>query len=81
MQKTCSPLKVRPLPLPLSQAWERGARQGGVRDLCCDYYRHKNCMNEKPRNSIKVNSLYSNPISFVIISDDEKPGCFKKPGL
>ncbi len=46
-----------PSPPPLSQAWERGARQGGVRDLCCDYYRHKNCMNEARGNSIKVNSL------------------------
>ena len=40
-----------PSPPPLSQAWERGARQGGVRDLCCDYYRHKNCMNEARGNS------------------------------
>ncbi len=57
MQKTCSPLKVRPLPLPLSQAWERGALQGGVREKDYGCYWHKTCMNEARGNSIKVNSL------------------------
>ena len=38
-----------PLPLPLSQAWERGARKGGVRD--------EGSMNFKRVNLIKVNTL------------------------
>ncbi len=45
-----------PSPPPLSQAWERGAA-GGVRDKCCDCYRHKSCVNEKRGISIKVNTL------------------------
>ncbi|WP_414621410.1 hypothetical protein, partial [Calothrix sp. CCY 0018] len=49
--------KIMPSPLPLSQAWERGALQGGVREKDYGCYRHKTCMNEARGNFIKVNSL------------------------